>query len=508
MRFIDSILNKITMYRLALYELIFLLLAAMVLGFFHLVSYNPLYIAYSVAVIFVVAWVVNKIFAYFYDAPSNPESTWITALILALLISPAASFGDMQFLSIAFWAAAIAVASKYIFAIKEKHIFNPAAFGIAATALFLGESAGWWVGTLWMLPFVAVGGFLLARKIRHLDLVIVFGVALVVTIITLSISDGSGIFHILQTSLLYSPAVFLATVMLTEPLTTPPTKFHRIIYAALVAFMFAPEVHIGSFYFTPELALLAGNIYAYAVSPKHKLLLKLKERIQLSPDTYEFVFSTDRKMKFAAGQYLEWTLPHKHADSRGIRRYFTIASSPLDPDIRLGVKFYQPASSFKKALMAMKKGDVIVASQLAGDFVLPRNKKKKLVFIAGGIGVTPFRSMIQYLLDKQEKRDIVMFYSNKTIADVAYVGTLDRAERQLGIETLPIFTNQTPEMKAKNEFPAVVDQQLIMGSIPDYADRMYYLSGPRAMVDAFSDMLDGLGIPQSHIKKDFFPGFV
>jgi ferredoxin-NADP reductase len=507
MRFIDSILNKITMYRLALYELIFLLLAAGVLGFFHLVSYNPLYIAYSVVVIFAVAWIVNKIFAYFYDAPSNPESTWITALILALLISPPASFGDFQFLSLAFWAAAIAVASKYIFAIKEKHIFNPAAFGIAATALFLGQSASWWVGTLWMLPFVAVGGFLLARKIRHLDLVIVFGVALVVTIMTLSISDGSGIFHILQTSLLYSPAVFLATVMLTEPLTTPPTKFHRIIYAALVGFMFAPEVHIASFYFTPELALLAGNIYAYAVSPKHKLLLKLKDRIQLSPDTYEFVFSTDRKMKFAAGQYLEWTLPHAHADARGIRRYFTIASSPLDPDIRLGVKFYQPASTFKKALMAMKKGEVIVASQLAGDFVLPRDKKKKLVFIAGGIGVTPFRSMIQYLLDKGEKRDIVMFYSNKTIQDVAYVGTLDRADRELGIETLPIFTNQTPAMLAKNEFPAIVDQQLIMESVPDFENRIYYLSGPRAMVDAFSDMLDGLGIPQSHIKKDFFPGF-
>jgi ferredoxin-NADP reductase len=507
MRYIDSILNKITMYRLALYELIFLLLAAAVLGFFHLVSYNPIYIAYSIVFIFVVAWIVNKVFAFFYEAPSNPESTWITALILALLISPPVAFGDFQFLALAGWAAAISVASKYIFAIKEKHIFNPAAFGIAATALFLGMSATWWVGTLWMLPFVAIGGFLLARKIRHLDMVVAFGVALVVTIITLSIGDGSGVFHVLQTSLLYSPAVFLATVMLTEPLTTPPTRFHRVLYAVLVGFLFAPEVHFGSFYFTPELALLAGNLYAYAASPKHKLLLTLKERIRLSPDTYEFVFTSNRKTKFTPGQYLEWTLPHKHADARGIRRYFTIASSPTDPDIRLGVKFYEPASSFKKALMAMPKDGNIIASQLAGDFVLPKNKKKKLVFIAGGIGVTPFRSMIQHLLDTKEKRDIVMFYSNKTIQDVAYVGLLDRAERELGIETLPIFSNQTPEMLATGEFPAKVTQQLVMESIPDYADRIYYLSGPRGMVDAFSDMLGELGIPNSRIKKDFFPGF-
>ena len=498
------------MYRLVLYELIFLLLSAGILGAFHLVPVNPLYLAYSVAVTFVIAWVVNKIFAFFYDAPSNPESTYITALILALIISPPIMFGDFQFLALAGWAAAISVASKYIFAIKEKHLFNPAVFGVAATAFFLGQSASWWVGTLWMLPFVVIGGFLVARKIRRLDMVFAFGTALVVTIITLSLNQGSGIFHILQESLLYAPAVFLATVMLTEPLTTPPTRFLRVLYAVLVGFMFAPEVHFGSFYFTPELALLAGNIFVYAVSPKQKLLLKLKDRIQLSPDTYEFVFSSDRKLKFTPGQYLEWTLAHRSADARGIRRYFTIASSPAEAangEVRVGVKFYKPASSFKKVLMSMQRGDRIVASQLAGDFVLPKNKKKKLVFIAGGIGITPFRSMIQDLLDKGEKRDITLIYSNKTIKDVAYVSLLDRAERELGIETLPVFSNQTEQMKATNEFPSVVDQHLIMSSIPDYEDRMYYLSGPRAMVDSFSDMLGELGIPRNHIKKDFFPGF-
>ena len=489
------------MYRLALYELIFLLLVAGVLGIFNLIPYSPVYLAYSVVIIFVVAWVTNKIFAYFFEAPSNPESTYITALILALIISPPAAFGDFHFLALAFWAAAISMASKYIFAFKEKHLFNPAALGIAATAFFLGQSATWWVGALWMLPFVAIGGFLLARKIQRLDMVFMFGLTLVGTIIALSITEGSGVFHIIQESLLYSPAVFLGTVMLTEPLTTPPTRFLRILYAALVGFMFAPEVHVGTFYFTPELALLAGNIFAYIVSPKLKLLLTLKDRIQLAPDTYEFVFTSKRKIKFQPGQYLEWTLPHAKADSRGIRRYFTIASSPNDPDIRIGVKFYNPSSSFKKALLAMRRGSPMIASQLSGDFVLPTNKKKKLVFMAGGIGVTPFRSMIDYLLDKQEKRDIIVFYSNRTIEDVSYVELLDRAERELGIETLPIFSTQT------RDFPTKVDQHLIMSSIPDYMDRIFYLSGPRGMVEAFAEILKQIGVPKSHIKEDFFPGF-
>jgi Na+-transporting NADH:ubiquinone oxidoreductase subunit NqrB len=198
MKYIDSILNKITMYKLALYELLFLLGAAAVLGVFGLVPYSPMYLLYSVVIIFVVAWVVNKIFAFCFDAPSNPESTYITVLILALIISPPSSFMDVQFLTLAFWASAMAVASKYIFAIHQKHIFNPAAFGIAATSLFMSLSASWWVGTLWMLPFVAVGGFLLARKIRRVDMVIGFGVMLVFTIIVLGISDGSGVFHVIQ----------------------------------------------------------------------------------------------------------------------------------------------------------------------------------------------------------------------------------------------------------------------------------------------------------------------
>ncbi len=449
---------------------------------------------------------MNKIFAYFFDAPSNPESTYITALILALIIAPPLALGDLSYFALAGWATVWAIASKYIFAIKQKHIFNPAAFGVAITALFLNQGATWWVGTLWMLPFVAIGGFLIARKIRRIDMVIAFGASLVVTILVLGFTQG-GILNVVEESLFYAPAVFLGTVMLTEPLTTPPTRFLRIWYAIIVGFLFAPEVHFGSFYFTPELALLAGNIFVYAVSPKVKLLLSLKDRITLAPDTYEFVFSTNRKLKFSAGQYLEWTLAHAKADARGIRRYFTIASSPTDPDIRIGVKFYKPSSTFKKKMLSMKRGDTIVGAQLAGDFTLPRNKKEKLVFIAGGIGITPFRSMIEYMIEKKEKRDIILLYSNKTMQDVAYVNLLDRAERELGIQTLPILSNQTPEMLAKNEFPTKIDQHLILSEIPDYHERLFYISGPHGMIDSFSALLQQLGVPRYRIHKDFFPGF-
>ncbi len=507
-RFIDDFLNKITMYKLVVYELISLLVAGVILGAFKLVPYDPQYLLYSTVIIFAIAWITNKVFAYCFDAPSNPESTYITALILALLIAPPISFGDLSYFTIAGWATVWAIASKYIFAYKQKHIFNPAAFGIAVTAIFLNASAVWWVGTLWMLPFVVIGGLLIARKIRRLDMILAFGAALVGTIILLSLGQD-GTLHVIYESLLYSPAVFLATVMLTEPYTTPPTRFTRLWYAVLVGFLFAPEIHIGSFYFTPELALLAGNLFVYAVSPKLKLLLTLKERIPLANDTYEFVFSSPqgRKLKFTAGQYLEWTLPHEHADSRGIRRYFTIASAPKNADYRIGIKFYEPSSTFKKKMLAMQTGDPIIASQLAGDFTLPEDKKKKLVFIAGGIGVTPFRSMVEDLLEKGEKRDIVMIYSNRSVDDIAYADLFNAAAGELGIRIISVITEQTPEMLASGQYPKTVDQHLILSQIPDYEDRIFYISGPHGMITAFSMLLRQLGVSRFKIKKDFFPGF-
>ena len=139
------------------------------------------------------------------------------------------------------------------------------------------------------------------------------------------------------------------------------------------------------------------------------------------------------KLKFKPGQYLEWTLPHEKIDNRGMRRYFTIASSPTEKDMIMGVKFYDKPSSYKQSLISLENQGIVVASQLAGDFTLPKDKNKKLIFIAGGIGVTPFRSMIKYLIDNNEKRDIVIFYSNKSFADIAYKEIFDEAAKKLRI---------------------------------------------------------------------------
>ncbi len=505
MRFIDNFLNKITMYRLVLYYLLGLLAVAIILSIFGILPYNPILLLSSSLVFILTCFLVNIIFSRVFRAPTNVESVYITALILAFIITPATSFTDTGFLLFALWASIWAMASKFILAIKKKHIFNPAAFAVAITGIALGQSASWWVGTLALLPFVFVGGFLITRKIKRTDLVASF--MLVATVgIFLSHFSSANSFKLAGQILFYSPLFFFAFIMLTEPLTTPPSKILRILYGSLVGLLFIPSLHIGSIYSTPELALVLGNIFSYLVSPKQKLILKLKAKVKVASDVYDFIFKTDKRVAFQPGQYFEWTLAHQSTDSRGSRRYFTIASSPTRKDIVMGVKFYPKGSSFKKELYALKTGDTIIASQLAGAFVLPKNKNKKLAFLAGGIGVTPFRSMTESIIDQEEKRDIVLFYSNKVVSDIAYKDLFDRS-KAYGIKTIYTLTDKKAVPVPWLHKVGYIDRAMIEKEAPDWQERVFYLSGPFTAVRAFEKTLLEMGVARSHIKKDFFPGF-
>lgn len=501
---IDNFLNKTTMYRLLIYCLVFLVAIALIFSFLGKLPFNPIDFMFSTFFLIFFCIFINRIFAKVFQAPSNTESVYITALILTLIITPIQSLDQVVFL---FFVSALAMASKYILAIIKKHIFNPVAISVAITSFFLGQSASWWIGNIYLFPFVLVTGILITRKIRRADLVISFFAVSAVVVLANSFFSGANILKSVNFILFYSFVPFLGFFMLTEPMTTPPTKNSRIAYGALIGFLSAPFVNIFGFYFTPEIALLIGNVFAYFASPKKKLILKLKEKIKIANDTFDFVFTADKKLNFKPGQYLEWTLAHEKMDNRGMRRYFTIASSPTEQDIIMGVKFYEKPSSYKQSLISLESAKTIVASQLTGDFTLPKDKNKKLIFLAGGIGVTPFRSMIKYLIDKNEKRDIIIFYSNKSFSDIAYKEIFDQAQKELGIKTIYCLTDSNSIPKNWDGEKGIIDEQMIKRYALDYKDRMFYISGPRSMILSFKKYLKEAKVPKNHIKTDFFPGF-
>jgi ferredoxin-NADP reductase/Na+-transporting NADH:ubiquinone oxidoreductase subunit NqrB len=499
--YIDYILDRITMYRVALYYLVAIIVVAVGLSSFGLLPYTPLGILESTMLLLLGCGVANAVFGKIYDAPTNLESTYITALILVCILPPVHSFQDLPLL---FWGAILATGSKYILAIRNKHIFNPAAIAVVFTAFWLNQSATWWVGTPVMAPIVLVGGLLMIRKLRHYDLVFSFFVAALVTSALFTILGGHDLFQSMQEVLLRSPLLFFAFVMLTEPLTSPPTKFLQILFGGLVGFLFAPQVHLGTLYFTPELALVIGNVFSYIVSPKIKERLVLNSATHLTPDVVEFDFKPSRPFRFQPGQYMEFTLPHRHADSRGNRRYFTLASSPTEATVKLGVKFYSNGSSFKNGLLDLTSSQTLMTGQLAGDFTMPKDLSQKLVFVAGGIGVTPFRSMLKYLTDSGEKRTVTLLYMNKNADELAYVDVFNEAQAKAGARIVYTLTDSAPEGWIGRT--GRINEQMIQEEVPDFAERTFYVSGPHAMVAGVEKTLQSLGVKQARIKKDFFPG--
>ena len=501
---IDDFLNQTTMYRLLLYYLGGLIVIAAGFSAVGILPYNSSYLLASAVFLVAICWLFNAFVARLWRVPTNAESSVISGLILSLIIAPDKPYIALPFL---LWAAFFAIASKYMLAIRGKHVFNPAALGVAATALFMGHSATWWIGgNVPMLPFVLVGGFLIVRKIRRTDLVLAFLASALLSTLAPIILSGGAIIAASSTFIIHTPLFFFAFVMITEPMTTPPRRLGRILYGSLVGFLFAPWVNIFSYYFTPELALLAGNIFSFLISPKFKAILRLKDIQQIATDTYEFAF-TGRLPVFQPGQYAEWTLAAHSSDSRGNRRYFTLASSPTEEDVKLGVKFYTHPSTFKFNLAGLKMGSVVLAGSIAGDFTLPRRAKRKLVFIAGGIGVTPFRSIVKYLLDKREHRDIVLFYSNKTQGEIAYRDLFDAAQAAgIGFKAVYTLTDKIV-LSTWTGNRGYVNAAMIAREAPDYKDRYFFISGPRSMVVAFQKTLHEMGVPRRRIKVDFFPGF-
>jgi glycine betaine catabolism B len=499
LRALDRLLNDIPMYRITLILLGILAACAALLSVVGTLPYPPLALTSGLIILFLTTYLVNAFFDYVYDAPSNPESTAITALILFFVMAPATSYLDAALLVL---AGSVAVASKYVIAYRKQHLINPAAFG----ALIVGIPTGaaiWWVGTPSLFIATAVLGFCLLRKLHRFSLALI---ALAVSLIVAGIHGvlaGDSLIVVLLQALFSGPVLFFVTFMLTEPLTAPGTTRGQLIYGALVGAGMSWPFTLGGLYTTPELALALGNIGAFFTGMRRRLLLTLTAVTEVARDTYDFAFTKPKGMSFIPGQYLEWTIPHAPSDTRGIRRYFTIASAPEEAELHIGVKIGEQHSSFKDRLKQLAPGALIAASTRSGSFTLPTDSTAKLLFIAGGIGITPFRSMVAHLQATGATRDITLIYAARTYADAAYADFFEAATA-CGITTHYILSEQRDALP-EGAHAGVLDAALLAKLCPDARERIAYLSGPNAMVQAYKQLLRATGARA--IKTDYFPGF-
>jgi len=236
------------MYRLMLYFLLALWLAAILFGFTKVLLYNPFDILASGLFLIAICNITNYLFSKVLGARTKPESASITAVILTLIVGP---FPLLENLPVLTFIGVASMASKYIFAIRKKHIFNPAAAGVFLSAVLLNAGASWWIGNIPSLLFIILGGLLVLAKIKR------FGLAL----------SFLAVYFLSTNSFPAPPVWFFVFVMLVEPLTSPAAKNKQVIFGGFVALVYflLPKI-IPGYGYGLETALLAGNLLNAALS--------------------------------------------------------------------------------------------------------------------------------------------------------------------------------------------------------------------------------------------------
>lgn len=220
----------------------------------------------------------------------------------------------------------------------------------------------------------------------------------------------------------------------------------------------------------------------------------------MAVNIHTFWFKPEKTVDYTAGQYTELHLVYPNPDDRGTKRWFTLSSSPTEELLSITTKFNPASSTFKQALLRLKPGTRLHAADPMGDFVLPKDPSIPLVFVAGGIGVTPFRSMIKWLTDKKEKRAIHMIYAANKLKEVAFRQLLE----SYGLKLDLVISQPTPDWKGLS---GTLTPERILGLIGSIKDRLIYLSGPEPMIESLMDGLEKLGINKKQLVSDFFPGY-
>lgn len=485
-------------YVTALYSL------AIIFSFFKLLPYNWFDLLTSGCYIIAICFVVNQLIAKIFNVHPNYESQLITGTILALIVGPLPLLQNIIFLTI---IATISMASKYILTFRKQHIFNPVAIAVTIGAVLTGQGASWWIGGAIMLPFITVMGIIMARKLRRFHLILSFLISfsIVLSLQSLNSVGVSALPNLLQSAFLSPPLLFFTFVMLTEPITSPADRKMRIYFGIFSGVIYALfSVYLNVFY-TLELALIVSNLVFRVLSFSEKFDLILQQKREIANGILEFVFEPTRRISFTAGQYLEWTVPHKHTDSRGNRRYFTISSSPSEKKITLVVKIPEKPSSYKNALKNLKHGDSIYATNLEGEFVLSKDSKQKYVFIAGGIGITPYLSYIKFALEKNQRIDGVLFYIARDKSEFVYKDLLNDASKKLGLKVVYVVGENPP--KEWTGEVGRLSEEMIKRYVSDVEKPVYYISGPQPMVMAYEDLLQEIGSGKIKYKADFFSGY-
>ncbi len=242
--------------------------------------------------------------------------------------------------------------------------------------------------------------------------------------------------------------------------------------------------------------------------------LPLESRSEVAEGTLEFSFDKPEGMTFKAGQFVDLTLlDPSETDDEGNTRAFSINSGPDDPQLIFATRLRDTA--FKRVLRAMPLGTKVKIEGPFGNLTLHNNVSRPAVLLAGGIGITPFRSIARRAAHERLPHRIFLFYGNKRPEDAPFLDEFVGLERaNPNFKFIPTMDQMSESQRSWQGETGRIGHELIakylkQGSSSDkeVSQPIYYMAGPPAMIAALRAMLNEAGVDDDEIRTEEFTGY-
>jgi ferredoxin-NADP reductase len=236
------------------------------------------------------------------------------------------------------------------------------------------------------------------------------------------------------------------------------------------------------------------------------MTVRLRRREEVAAGTMAFHFDKPEGFRFKPGQAVDLVLPDPAAGAESLRHAFSIVSAPHEAEIVLATRMR--SSAFKEALHRLPLGAPVQVDGPFGSLTLPTRQDRAAVFIAGGIGITPFMSMLRHAAHIRSQQPLVLLYSNRRPEDSAFLTELQRMEGenrrfQLVATMTDMPQSRLPWMGETGK----IDEALLKRIGAGLGSPVYYVAGPPAMVAALRETLEGAGVADDDVRSEEFHGY-
>jgi ferredoxin-NADP reductase len=228
------------------------------------------------------------------------------------------------------------------------------------------------------------------------------------------------------------------------------------------------------------------------------------EKREVAKGTLLVRFAVEGYPDYRPGSYFWVELPDRgHDDEKGLRRHISLVTSPTETGV-VGLCTRLRDSAFKRTLAELEVGDEVEVEEPKGSFLLPEDTSAEYVFVAGGIGITVFRSMLRYIADEGLPYRVTLVYSNRDRESAAFLDELGELEGRIdGLRVLLTMTDE-PEWEGESRH---LDAEVLAELLGGLDGKTFLVAGPPEMAEAVADSLLAAGVPEENVRADKFSGY-